>query len=1130
MLRISFHLIIATVTLLILILGFMVGAEEDDTQVSSSGMTLSDLRLEDEQWKSMLEGSAVERSSVADGRLTPSSYDSLLTETAELASDDGLLVMRHAVFDPADGLPKSQINHMFRPPSVEVMNSIKSISRRSYRVLQFSGPIDPYRVRELREAGIDTVGYIPNNAYLAAVKAGEEDRLSGLGGLRWSGEVPLLAKIDSSLLEALGRETLDELSLLQLAAYRTEDLEGWSELARQLRAQKVLYSSTEGSPRMMLEVPRSAVADLVSAFIRLPGLENIRLFRTPSLLNSGSIWLLQSGETELRSTPLFEAGLTGWGQIYAAVDSGLDTDGCQFRYNSRRGAQTMAQDLSSPDFNISDPDSKVIAYYVLAGADAYDESTGGYHGTATTGCAVGDNYNNLAGRDYPGIDQSDGMAPAAQVVFQDAGNVAGALYGLAYSTQYGISRQAYDSGARVHNDSYGLADTSVYYDQDSQQLDDFAWEKNDYTIFFAAGNSGPSEQTLGGEGSTAKNTLCVGASLPAWYEFGEDLIYFSSRGPTSDGRLKPDIVVPGLVETAVESSGRTVEGKLNVYGYPAMESRTDPPNNQCAVSVTAGTSFASPTAAGMGLLARQYFTDGYYPSGERNADDGFEPSSSLIRAVMINSGRSLTGDVVAFRGNGDVVSVGKVDSLPSTHQGWGRVTLDDALYLKGDRRDLALLAEIPNSGEGVLLQGDEVSYDLYVKAGESLKITLAWIDPSPTLAAGRMLVNDLDLEVKSPSGFFYRGNLGYENGQSKPVAANLSPDTINPQEQVIIRNPETGLYRITVKGSDIPGNGRFWPHESTEQGYSLIATGDLGEGEDTLLPRLSSRFFMAGGGCDNDDSLDINEVVTVTLDVLNSGDGASGPLTAVVSPVFTETDIDISTLFFPQDGVFDVAKVEAKSKGQYTVKVGLGVTEEDVCEKRATFLVTLFDEDGLSVAEMKFSLVLGIDYLEDLSLLCQDTICNPPPTLDSASPTTLAAGESGFKIKMSGHYLKSGLSLRFEPDVLDFDSIDVPDPTQLILRNVSVDEEAEAGSVTVYLSNPEEAELSYEDLLEVLAPPDPATDGDGETSESELETDTDVVVPPGSGGGCSATARAGSAAWMAFSFLIILVWRRKRVW
>ena len=67
-----------------------------------------------------------------------------------------------------------------------------------------------------------------------------------------------------------------------------------------------------------------------------------------------------------------------------------------------------------------------------------------------------------------------------------------------------------------------------------------------------------------------------------------------------------------------------------------------------------------------GALVRQYFTDGFYPSGMATPGSGFTPSGALIRAVMLNSAVDMTG----------------IAGFPSNQEGWGRTLLDNALYFE----------------------------------------------------------------------------------------------------------------------------------------------------------------------------------------------------------------------------------------------------------------------------------------------------------------------------------------------------------------------------------------------------------------------------------------------------------------
>jgi hypothetical protein len=90
-------------------------------------------------------------------------------------------------------------------------------------------------------------------------------------------------------------------------------------------------------------------------------------------------------------------------------------------------------------------------------------------------------------------------------------------------------------------------------------------------------------------------TIAFAASSPPTNSF-ENLATYSSQGPTVDFRVKPDIVAPGTVTSARVGAGSA---------------------NDCGLTTMAGTSMATPVTAGSALLVRQYFTDGFYPSGGR---------------------------------------------------------------------------------------------------------------------------------------------------------------------------------------------------------------------------------------------------------------------------------------------------------------------------------------------------------------------------------------------------------------------------------------------------------------------------------------------------------------------------------
>ena len=65
----------------------------------------------------------------------------------------------------------------------------------------------------------------------------------------------------------------------------------------------------------------------------------------------------------------------------------------------------------------------------------------------------------------------------------------------------------------------------------------------------------------------------------------------------------------------------------------------------CRGVVKHGTSSANAIVAGVSLLVRQYFLDGYYPDGVKKKKGGFKPMGALLKAILVNSARplSLTG-------------------------------------------------------------------------------------------------------------------------------------------------------------------------------------------------------------------------------------------------------------------------------------------------------------------------------------------------------------------------------------------------------------------------------------------------------------------------------------------------------
>ena len=98
----------------------------------------------------------------------------------------------------------------------------------------------------------------------------------------------------------------------------------------------------------------------------------------------------------------------------------------------------------------------------------------------------------------------------------------------------------------------------------------------------AAGNAGPGASTVGSPGC-AKTVITVGATTKS-----DQVASFSSRGPTSDGRIKPDVCFPGANIVACRASGTSMGTPINAWYTSAS-----------------GTSMATPHATGACALLLQ---------------------------------------------------------------------------------------------------------------------------------------------------------------------------------------------------------------------------------------------------------------------------------------------------------------------------------------------------------------------------------------------------------------------------------------------------------------------------------------------------------------------------------------------
>jgi hypothetical protein len=685
---------------------------------------------------------------------------------------------------------------------------------RALHLVQFSGPIRPEWRAALEARGLRVVSYVPSDAYLVYGPAAALDALPAALGpraLQFRTSYGAALKLDASLAGDPGAYSVQ---LVEDPEANPATLALAASLARAApRVDRAL-----GYVNLVLEADRAAVEQLAER----PDVVSVLAWSEPRLRDerqdmvvAGALkggapsgpgyldWLAAKGFTQAQ----FDASGFGVDVSDSGVDNGTDQPDHFGLY--RLGDATGASR---------------VAYVRLEGTPHGGSRLQGCDGHGTVNAHIVGGWSSASGfpfADAQGFRYGLGVAPfvriGSSVIFDPW---------MFTSPDYeDLQSRAYAAGMRVSTNSWGSSQPAAY-DSQSQRYDALVRDaqpdsaavpapgNQEMVIVFAAGNDGPAATTLGSPGN-AKNVISVGAAegvqafggqdgcrmSDAEADSAMDVADFSSRGPSSDGRARPDLLAPGTHVSGgvaqapgqrgpspAEPLGKAITcfNGLGVCGGPGTSFF---PDGQQWYTASSGTSHSTPAVAGAAALLRQWFLN----HGLR------APSPAMTKAYLVHGARYMTG-------------AGAGDTLPSFQQGMGLLDLGAAF-----------------DGTPRLLRDQEPD-DLFTHSGEvrtftgwvadptkPVRVSLAFTDvPGPTFGAA--WVNDLDLTLEI-AGRSYKGNVF--SGATSIEGGSADPK--NNVESVFLPPGLSGPITVTVTAANLAGDGVPGNDAPLDQDFALVA-------------------------------------------------------------------------------------------------------------------------------------------------------------------------------------------------------------------------------------------------------------------------------------------------------------------
>ncbi|NUL81648.1 MAG: S8 family serine peptidase [Armatimonadetes bacterium] len=751
------------------------------------------------------------------------------------------------------------------PSGQKYRSQIEGFDGKRLHLIQFNGPIRQAWIDQLEGWGVQRIAYIPENAYLVY---GDFASLSALqtesrnaAHVQWEAPFYEEFRIHPNAI----RLPVEAFEIQRVRDEKSND--AGDALIKHLGGETIVSDHSMGYYNLTVRLSKAEL-DQVAA---LPDVVSIHPYIEPELLDerqnqiiSGNItgnvptgpgylaWLGTKGFTQ--------AQFTASGFTVDVSDQGIDN-------------ATTSPNHFGLYVNGVRPGTSRVAYHRNEGTVGSHTGRGcAGHGTIDAFIVAG--YNNSSG--FPHADASGFRYGLGVCPFVKVGGSVIFDPGFTNPDFENLQSRAYRDTARISTNSWGAA-VGGAYNTNAQRYDFLVRDaqpagsavpnagNQEMVIVFAAGNSGSGSTTIGSP-ATGKNVITVGASENV-HPFGgsdgcaipdsgadnlNDIIGFSSRGPCTDGRIKPDIVAPGT----------HVTGGVYQVANPPANGQADPcyngsnvcggvgsiffPAGQQWYTASSGTSHACPAVAGAAALVRQFFINQSLAA----------PSPAMTKAFLMNSARYITG-------------TGAGGNLPSNSQGMGLTDMGRAF-----------------DGTGRVLK-DQVGAQMFTATGQTrtftgtildntkpFRVTLAWTD-APGNTSGAAYNNNLDLEV-TVGGQTYLGNVF--TGANSVTGG--TADIRNNVESVFLPAGVTGSFSITVKATNINSDGVPNVGGALDQDFGLVVY----NGSEVALPAIGigAVSLMSESCLPGNNNPDPGEGVVYNITLENTGNAATVNLVATM--------------------------------------------------------------------------------------------------------------------------------------------------------------------------------------------------------------------------------------------------------